>query len=134
VGPYMTLRRIEGRAIDRFLLPDGRQLHGYTLGEAVEASGLGVRRFRIVQEKRDGFLVELGLYENPTGQNLPRLKRRLGEILGPGVHVALRVVQTLMPIGSRKFHTFISVEGLESLTGTKARPGRPLPGEPRSLL
>ena len=104
------------RSFDRFLLPDGRQLHGYTLGEAVEASRLGVRRFRIVQEKREGFLVELVLYENPTGQDLPRLKRRLGEILGPGVHVALRVVPSLTPMGSRKFHTFISLERLEALT------------------
>ena len=119
-GPYLTLRKIDGRTIDRFLLPDGRPLHGYTLGEAVEASRLGVRRFRIIQEKRDGFLVELVLYEDPTGQDLPRLKRRLGEILGPGVHVALRVVQTLMPIGSRKFHTFISVERLEALTRAQA--------------
>ena len=118
-GPYMTLRSIDGRAIDRFLLPDGRQLHGYTLGEAVEASGLGVRRFRIVQEKREAFLVELVLYEEPPGQSLPRLKRRLGEILGPGVDVALREVQTLMPIGSRKFHTFVSVERLEALTRAK---------------
>jgi len=119
-GPYMTLRRIDGRTIDRFLLPDGRQLHGYTLGEAVEASRLGVRRFRIIQEKRDRFLVELVLYEDPAGQSLPRLKRHLGEILGPGVNVALRVVPALMPMGSRKFHTFISLERLEALTRSKA--------------
>jgi len=119
-GPYMTLRRIVGRTIDRFLLPDGRQLHGYTLGEAVEASGLGVRRFRMVQEKRDGFLVELVLYKNPTGQDLPLLKRRLGGILGPGVHVALRVVPSLLPMGSRKFHTFISLERLEALARSEA--------------
>ena len=119
-GPYMTLRKIDGRTIDRFLLADGRQLHGYTLGEAVEASRLGVRRFRIIPEKRDRFLVELVLYEDPAGQSLPRLKRHLGEILGPGVHVALRVVPSLLPMGSRKFHTFVSLERLEALTRSQA--------------
>ena len=44
-GPYMSLRSIEGRTADRFILPDGRQVHGYTLGEAIESSAQRLSTF-----------------------------------------------------------------------------------------
>ena len=115
-GPYMTLRNIDGRTMDRFFLPDGRQLHGYSLGETIEASPLDVRRFRIVQSRRDAFLVELVLYRHPVQEHLMRLKHHLTDILGPGIRVTVTRVPSLQPIGTRKFYPYISLERLESLT------------------
>jgi phenylacetate-CoA ligase len=112
-GPYTTLRSIEGRTIDRFILPDGRALHGYALGEAVEESGLRVRRFQIIQERRDAFRIALVLYEPPRGE-LERLASRIREILGPAVTVHLDIGPALRPTGSRKFYPFVSFERLSA--------------------
>ena len=110
-GPYTTLRSIDGRTLDRFILPDGRILLGYVLGEAVEESRLNVRRFQIVQERPEVFRVSLALYEPPRGE-LERLASRLREILGPAVTVRIGIVPTLTATGSRKFSPYVSFERL----------------------
>jgi phenylacetate-CoA ligase len=116
--PYQTLRSIEGRIVDRFKLPSGLLVHGYTLGEVVEASGLEVRRFQITQERRDAFRVRLLLRsgERPFDQ----LEGALRERLEPGVGVSIEVVDAFDQNGARKFYPFVSVERLEAWRAAKS--------------
>ncbi len=67
-GPYTTLRSVNGRTLERFILPKGRTVLCYLLGEAVEESGLRVRRFQVVQERPEAFHIALALYEPPRGE------------------------------------------------------------------
>ena len=109
-GPHRVLQSIDGRVTDRFVLADGRQLHGYTLGEQVEGSGLPVRRFQIIQRERDAFRVKLVL-DSPNAKELAALNRSLCDTLGQGIEVQIEVVDSLdQPHG--KFYPFISYERL----------------------
>ena len=119
-GPYTTLRSIEGRTLDRFILPDGRAVLNYVLGEAVEESGLRIRRFQIVQERPEAFRISLFLYEPPRGE-LDGLAGRLRGILGPAVRACIDIVPALTGTGSRKFSPYVSFEHLSTGAMADAR-------------
>ncbi len=109
-GPHRLLHSIDGRVTDRFTLPDGRRIHGYTLGEVVEKSGLPVRRFQIVQERRDAFRIRLVL-AGPTDPELRGLEGDLRDALGADVDVNVEVTERLHR-SRMKADTFVSVERL----------------------
>lgn len=112
-GPHRSLRSINGRVTDRFQLSDGRRLHGYTLGELVEQSGLAVRRFQILQVQRDEFHIKLVL-ETADHKPLAALDERLRNTLGPAIEVRVEVVASLER-PNRKFYPFVSYERLQKL-------------------
>jgi phenylacetate-CoA ligase len=116
---YQALESIDGRTVDRFKLPSGRVIHGYTLGQAVETSGLQVRRFQITQERRDAFRVQL-LPHSGTPSVEP-LAVALRDLLEPGVSVSIEIVDALENDGSRKFYPFVSLERIEAWRAAKAR-------------
>ncbi|MDX1383287.1 MAG: hypothetical protein R3190_06550 [Thermoanaerobaculia bacterium] len=105
-GPVLRLRAIEGRVNDRFRLPDGRWLHGYSLGEVVESSGLPLRRFQITQTRPDAFRVRLVVEEAPATV-LDALRRRIVAKVGGGVEVTVEVVAEI-PHRGRKTPTFVA--------------------------
>jgi len=119
IGPYKSLRSIEGRTIDRFFLPSGRVVHGYVLGEAVEQSGLPVRRFQITQELRNEFRVRVVL-EGGADSILERLESALLERLEPGVSVHIDVVDSVERRDGRKFYPFVSIERIEAWRSSKS--------------
>lgn len=107
-GPRLLLRSIDGRVTDRFTLPGGRRVHGYTLGEVVESSDLAVRRFQIVQEQRDVFRVRL-VCDGGESLDFVRLRECLRAKLGADISVEVERVSSI-DRPSRKFHTFVSLE------------------------
>jgi phenylacetate-CoA ligase len=109
-----TLTSIDGRVMDRFFLPGGRVLHPYSLGDAIQDSSLAVRRFQVVQERRDLLEVRLVLprYSGKPTERLERLKRNVMEILGEGMSVRLEVVSSLAPSGGGKFRPYVPVQSL----------------------
>lgn len=119
-GVHRFLRSIDGRVTDRFLLSDGRRLHGYTLGELVEGSRLAVRRFQITQVQRDAFHVRLVL-DAADRARFAALDQCLRDTLGPGIQVQLEVVESL-DRADRKFHTFVSYERLQKLSAAGSVP------------
>ncbi len=113
-GIDRRIRSIDGRVTDRFLLPDGRHLHGYTLGQLVEECDLSVRRFQITQTRPEMFCVRLVL--DPAGHTgLAPLKQRFQYTLGPGVQLRIEVVDTI-DRPQRKFYPFISYERFVKLS------------------
>lgn len=112
-GPYNSLRSIDGRVIDRFQLPSGRVLHGYTLGQVVKMGGLEARRFQITQERRDRFQVRIVAPGAALGQTEP-VREAMLDLLEPGVKVQVELVDEIAPQEGGKFYPFVSVERLEA--------------------
>jgi phenylacetate-coenzyme A ligase PaaK-like adenylate-forming protein len=107
-----ALKSIDGRVMERFFLPGGRVLHPYELGDAIQNSGLEVRRFQIVQERRDCFAVRLVLIDNAAGPtaSLERLERRVAEVIGNSASARIEVVGSLSPEEGCKFRPYVPVE------------------------
>lgn len=112
-GPYRTLRSIDGRIIDRFRLPSGRWVHGYTLGQLAKTPGLEVRQFQIVQERRDSFRMRLAV-RGSADHDLQPIREALIERLEPGVEVLVEAVDEIPPHPSGKFYPFVSLERLKA--------------------
>jgi phenylacetate-CoA ligase len=108
-GPYTTIRSIEGRVIDFFILPNGRTVHPYDFNSEIKASGVDVRRFQIVQERRNFFRIHLVLGPAP-GHDLEGLLRRISRYLGPDVTTQIEETHTLPPSRTGKFYPYVSLE------------------------
>lgn len=117
-GGYSTLESIEGRTIDRFMLPSGKIVHGYTLGEKIETSELPVQRFQITQEQRDRFRVRLMFRSIPSSVVTP-LADGIRSCLEPGVEVHIEQVESFDNNVGKKFYPFISIERLEAWRSAK---------------
>lgn len=108
-GPYTTIRSIEGREIDFFVLPNGRAIHPYDFNREIKASRVDVRRFQIVQERRDFFRIHLVLGPAP-GHDLEGMLNRIRRHLGPDVTAQVEEAQTLPPSRTGKFYPYVSLE------------------------
>ena len=110
-----SLRSIDGRTMDRFLLPGGKLFHPYVLSDIVQDSGLPVRRFQVIQQRRDAFLVRVVLLDG-SRPNLDALRSQVAAALGPGIEVRAETVATLHAADGSKFKTYLPLERLESWT------------------
>ena len=110
-----VLRSIDGRTMDRFILPGGRLFHPYTLSDILQDSGPPVRRFQVIQQKRDAFLIRL-VFLDGLRPNLDALRRQVSKALGSGIGVRVETVDTLHATGGCKFRPYIPFERLESWT------------------
>jgi phenylacetate-CoA ligase len=108
-GPYNTIRSIEGRTIDFFTLPNGRTVHPYDFNSEIKACGVDVRRFQIVQERRDFFRIHLVLGYVPT-HDLEGLLHRISRYLGPDITTQIEEAHTLPPSRTGKFYPYVSLE------------------------
>jgi phenylacetate-CoA ligase len=108
-----ALRSIDGRAMDRFVLPGERLLHPYVFSDLVQDSGLPIRRFQVIQPRRDEFLIRLVLRAG-SQPNLEAFRSRVSATLGPGVGLRTEVVAALLPTPGSKLRTYIPVERLEA--------------------
>jgi phenylacetate-CoA ligase len=108
-GPYTTIRSIEGRVIDFFILPNGRTVHPYDFNSEIKACGVDVRRFQIVQERRDFFRIHLVLGPAPA-HDLEGLLHRIRRCLGPDITAQIEEAQTLPPSRSGKFYPYVTLE------------------------
>jgi phenylacetate-coenzyme A ligase PaaK-like adenylate-forming protein len=104
--PYLTIRSIDGRIIDRFVFADGRVYHPYSLKEAFHDVE-DVRSFQIVQTDPDRVLVRLVLYGNER-EATNRIEAGLREMLGADVAVQLEVTDSLQPAAG-KFRPYVSM-------------------------
>lgn len=103
-----TLLSVQGRVVDRFLLPSGRSVHAYTLGDRLIEDVPWIRQFQIVQEQRDLFRVKLvparGAWPGPeaVGPVVALLRDRVGE----PVRVEIHLVGDIPPDASGKCRAY----------------------------
>ena len=83
-APVKTLKRIDGRTADRFLLPNGDTFHPYVIEGPLLDLAPWLRRYQIVQERSDRILVK-GVAQqgySPPPEELADLGRHLAAAVG----------------------------------------------------
>jgi phenylacetate-CoA ligase len=92
-SPFATIRAVQGRMIDYFLLPGGQAIHPYeiVLGVLGEA-GPWLRRYQLLQERRDRVLLHVVPSRPPTDAELQRLRAAAAAVLGEDVEFRVHLV------------------------------------------
>lgn len=103
-----TLKEIQGRSMDRFVLPGGSSLHPYALVNPLLRSAPWLRQFQLVQEREDRILVKLvpsaGAYPAPDA--VEAVRRVLSALLGAGVVVVVELAECIPPEANGKFRPY----------------------------
>ncbi|SRR5579885_927454 len=101
--PFSTIRAIQGRMIDYFLLPGGRIIHPY---EITVPSLLGtgwIRQYQLIQEREDRIALRVVPSTTPTTQELTRLKQSVITVIGQGVEFDVILVPEIQFEPNGKF-------------------------------
>jgi phenylacetate-CoA ligase len=93
--PFSTIRAIQGRMIDYFYLPDGRVLHPYELGAAMQQSVDWVKEFQLIQERRDLIVANVVPTVRPSEEETLRVIGASAQLFGPGVELRLTFVDRI---------------------------------------
>ena len=119
-----TLSGVLGRMLDYFLLPDGRWMHPFQIGQIVMNIGKWVRNYQLVQDRVDRIVLRVVAFRRPSAVELGLFERAARERLGPGVEFEVAFVPEIA-LGSRgKFQVAVS----------RVRPGYYAQGEQRTRL
>lgn len=116
-----SLRSIQGRTIDRFILDSGAIVHPYTVANLMRDDEPWLRRFQIIQHERNRFRVLVVPFVEPSSQTAERLAHKLESVFPELVEVAVEIVEDLPPSETEKFYTYIAFEQYKRWGG-KAEP------------
>jgi phenylacetate-CoA ligase len=109
-SPFRTLRQIMGRTIDNFRLPDGSDMHPWTILDAVWPHIVGwMTQYRFVQESPGRVVMSAVPRRMPSAAELDDLDKRAKSVLGREVEFTCRVVGQLEPDASGKTRVFRSL-------------------------
>ena len=89
--PFAVIGAVQGRMIDYFPLPDGRNLHPYEIVSAVVDS-LWIRQYRLLQERVDRIVLEVVPATTPSAADVALLEDRIGKLVGREVAVVVTLV------------------------------------------
>ena len=82
---FSTLSKVQGRAIDTFLMPDGRSFHPYQIAAIVVDSADWVRQYSLIQERRDRVVLQVVPFSCPPEDEVERLRNEAQSLLGRDV-------------------------------------------------
>ncbi len=99
----MTLQQVEGRLADYLVLPDGRLVHPFQVIGGVRDAFSWIAQYQIIQEEANRVRFRLRCLGTPEPAQLDWLRRRLGEVLGSGVHIEIEPVAEIVPASSGKY-------------------------------
>ena len=109
-SPFGTLRQIIGRTIDTFRLPDGSDMHPWTILDAVWPHIAGwVAQYRFVQESPGRVVMFAVPRRAPSAAEVDDLERRAKSVLGRDVDFSCDVVNELETDPSGKTRVFRSL-------------------------
>jgi phenylacetate-coenzyme A ligase PaaK-like adenylate-forming protein len=106
-----TLKSIDGRVMDMFVLPDGSALHPYTLVKPIAHGVQWVRRYQVIQVRPDlirVLVVTLAGHEVGAGQRATLL-RLVREATPASVELEIDFVDQLPPAPSGKLKSCFSL-------------------------
>jgi phenylacetate-CoA ligase len=101
--PFSTISAIQGRMIDYFRLPDGRQVHPYEIVSLVVRGAPWIQQYRLIQHQEDRVRLEAVASQPPSSDDLTRLQERVGDLLGPRVEFAITLVPQISLEPNGKF-------------------------------
>jgi phenylacetate-CoA ligase len=94
--PFSTIREIQGRMVDSFLLPDGRRLHPYRIFEQlVPGDDAWIRQYQLLQDRPDRIVLQVVPSQPPTPELQDRIARSVLPLLGSAVEFQVRVVDVI---------------------------------------
>jgi phenylacetate-CoA ligase len=94
--PFSTIRAIQGRMIDYFLLPDGRRLHPYRIIERLVPGGdTWIRQYQFLQDRPDRIVMQVVPAQAMTAELEGRIAQSVSPLLGSGVEFQVRVVDAI---------------------------------------
>jgi phenylacetate-CoA ligase len=94
--PYGTIRAVQGRMNDYFILPDGRAVHPFEIVYSLIAETVGwMRAYRLIQERTDLVALLTVPRVAPSAADLENVRRLASGVLGSGVRFEIRLVNDL---------------------------------------
>ena len=109
--PFPAIRFGPGRVIDSFILPDGRILYGGSLEELMYEVP-GVHRYQFLQTSPADILLQVvpdEVFDETSRAALERARIRAAEILGSGVRLEVRRVESIPLTRSGKHLYLVSL-------------------------
>jgi phenylacetate-CoA ligase len=94
--PLMKI--IEGRSEDFIVLPSGRVISPLITLDFFENIE-GIAEYKIIQERKDFFIIQIVLKEECKNNMLSQLRKRFKEGLGEDVKIEIEIVNTTTPSG-----------------------------------
>jgi phenylacetate-CoA ligase len=108
--PFSTIRAIQGRTIDCFMLPDGRVLHPYQiLTSFIGGADSWIRQYQLLQERRDRIILRVIPVEPPGPEHVARVEQSVRSLLGSGVEFRVQLVSDFSLEASGKFRSVRSL-------------------------
>jgi phenylacetate-CoA ligase len=97
-APFSTIRGIQGRMHDWFILPGGRLIHPFELIWQLQDDLPWIRQYQLVQEREDRITLRVEARgEAPPPEVVAALEARVARPLGPGVTLAIALVPAIEP-------------------------------------
>lgn len=113
-APYSTLLKIQGRVLDKFTLPNGKQVHPYAISTPLRDSNLWIRRSQIIQLEKGLFRIRIVPRRQPSATEIETAAKRIEDKLSHAAKVEIELVDELAPSESGKFYPYVSYERLQA--------------------
>jgi phenylacetate-coenzyme A ligase PaaK-like adenylate-forming protein len=103
-----SLKEIQGRLIDRFVLPDGSTVHPYTLVNPLLQEAPWLLQYQLVQERTDRIRVMLVPMRgaHPTQHAVETVRTTLNRHLGAAIRVEVELTERIPPDPNGKFRPY----------------------------
>jgi phenylacetate-CoA ligase len=103
--PFSTIRSIQGRMIDYFVLPGNRVVHPYELG-VIKVPW--IREFQVTQESLDSIVMRVVPFHRPSTQEMAALVQPVVDLIGSDVRFRVDLVPEITMDASGKFRVYRS--------------------------
>ena len=91
--PFSTIRQVQGRSMDTFILPDGRALHPYHVIETFTGKNADwIWQYQLVQERRDRIVLRVVPNGNGASDHISRVEQSARSVLGAGVEFRVQLL------------------------------------------
>jgi phenylacetate-CoA ligase len=107
-GP-IRIRRVEGRAVDRVRLPDGRMVSPYRFTLGLERID-GIERYQVVQEAIDDFRIRIETRAFDEALET-RIRHAVSDLVGANARITIRPEETLRVAPGTRFRVVESRAG-----------------------
>lgn len=102
--PYSTIRAIQGRMIDYFMLPGGRVMHPYEIVTVLlYETASWIRQYQLIQEREDRIILKIVSSVTPAPLELARLEASITKLIGRGVECWITLVPEICLEPNAKF-------------------------------
>lgn len=103
--PFSTVRSIQGRMIDYFVLPGNRVVHPYEFG-VIKIPW--IQEFQVTQETLDFIVMKVIPFHRPSPQEMASLIQPVVKLLGPAVQFQVDLVSEIPMDTNGKFRVYRS--------------------------